>query len=61
MTATPSCAASSTPAAAVAGKQARVIGSLQHPLVAGDRAGVARLLRELAPMYAQLQASLSGG
>jgi hypothetical protein len=48
-------------AAAIAGEQARVIGSLQHPLVTGDRAGVARLLRELAPMYAQLQASLSGG
>jgi hypothetical protein len=26
-----------------------------------DRARVARLLRELAPMYAQLRASLSGG
>jgi hypothetical protein len=48
-------------AAAIAGEQARVIGALQHPLVAGDRAGLARLLRELAPMYAQLQASLSGG
>ena len=46
---------------AIAGEQARVIGSLQHPLVAGDHAGVARLLRELAPMYAQLQASLPGG
>lgn len=48
-------------AAAIAGEQARVIGALQHPLVAGDRTGLARLLRELAPMYAQLQASLPGG
>jgi hypothetical protein len=48
-------------AAAIAGEQARVIGSLQHPLVTGDRAGVARVLRELAPTYARLQASLLGG
>lgn len=48
-------------AAAIAGEQARVIGALQHPLVTGDRIGVARLVRKLAPMYAQLQASLPGG
>jgi hypothetical protein len=48
-------------AAGIAGEQAQVVGALQHPLVTGDCATVARLLRRLAPMYAQLQASLPGG
>jgi hypothetical protein len=47
-------------AAAIADEQAQVIGALQHPLMTGDRAGVARLLRKLAPMYEQLRASLPG-
>lgn len=45
-------------AAGIADAQARVIGALQYPLVTGDRTAVARLLRELAPMYAQLRTSL---
>jgi hypothetical protein len=48
-------------AAGIANEQARVIGALQHPLVTGDRATVARLLRQLAPMYAQLHAALPSG
>ena len=39
-------------AAGIAGEQARAVGALQHPLVTGDRATVAMLLRRLAPMYA---------
>jgi hypothetical protein len=48
-------------AAGIADEQARIVGALQHPLVTGDRATVARLLRRLAPMYEQLQASLPAG
>ena len=48
-------------AAGIADEQARLVGALQHPLVTGDRATVARLLRRLAPMYEQLQASLPAG
>lgn len=48
-------------AAAIADEQAHVIGALQHPVMTGDRADVARLLRKLAPMYEQLRASLPGG
>ena len=45
-------------AAGIADQQARILGAVQHPLVTGDRAAVARLLRQLAPMYAELHASL---
>ncbi|WP_343714552.1 hypothetical protein [Inquilinus sp.] len=45
-------------AAAVMDRQARLIGALQHPLVAGDDAAAAALLRRLAPSYAELQAVL---
>jgi hypothetical protein len=48
-------------AAGIADEQARLAGALQHPLVAGDRITVARLLRRLAPTYEQLRASLPGG
>ncbi|HEX4256793.1 MAG TPA: hypothetical protein VH089_16995 [Streptosporangiaceae bacterium] len=46
-------------AAGIADQQARILGAVQHPLVTGDRATVARLLRQLAPRYAELRASLS--
>lgn len=36
------------------------VGALQYPLVSGDRTTVARLLRQLAPTYEQLGASLPG-
>lgn len=45
-------------AAAIMDRQARLIGALQHPLVAGDDAAAAALLRRLAPSYAELQAAL---
>jgi hypothetical protein len=45
-------------AAAIADEQAWLVGALQYPLVTGDRATVARLLRRLAPLYAKLRASL---
>ncbi len=45
-------------AAAVMDGQARLIGALQHPLVAGDDAAAAALLRRLAPSYAELLAAL---
>jgi hypothetical protein len=48
-------------AAGIADEQARLVGALQYPLVTGDRATMARLLRRLAPMYAQLQAVMTGG
>lgn len=46
-------------AAAVMDRQARLIGALQHPLVAGDDTAAAALLRRLAPSYAELQAALA--
>jgi hypothetical protein len=48
-------------AASIAGEQARLVGAMQYPLVAGDRITLARLLRRLAPTYEQLRASLPGG
>lgn len=45
-------------AAAVMDRQARLIGALQHPLVAGDDTAAAALLRRLAPSYAELLAAL---
>jgi hypothetical protein len=41
-------------------RQACLIGSLQHPLVAGDDAGAAAILRSLAPVYGELLAALEG-
>ncbi len=38
-------------------RQARLIGSLQYPLVAGDHAKAADWLRMLAPTYEELQAA----
>lgn len=46
-------------AAQIVEDQARLVGAMQHPLVTGDCATVARLLRQLAPMYEQLRVSLS--
>ena len=48
-------------AASIADRQARLVGALQYPLVTGDRSAVAGLLRQLAPTYEQLGASLPGG
>ncbi|UNI15417.1 hypothetical protein JDV02_001952 [Purpureocillium takamizusanense] len=45
-------------AADIATRQARLVGALQHPLVVGDDARAARLLRELAPTYEALRAAL---
>ncbi|MGV9307140.1 hypothetical protein ACWDLG_27535 [Nonomuraea sp. NPDC003727] len=45
--------------AAVAERQARIVGGLQRPLVAGDDAALAAGLRELAPTYEQLHAALT--
>lgn len=46
-------------AAAVAATQARLVGSLQHPMVTGDLPAAAAALRALAPTYDQLRAALS--
>ncbi|RZQ60208.1 hypothetical protein [Amycolatopsis suaedae] len=45
-------------AARVAGTQARLVGSLQYPLVTRDGATVAAILRRLAPTYDELAAAL---
>jgi hypothetical protein len=45
-------------AARIAAAQARLIGSLQHPLVVGDDARAAAALRALAPTYGELLAVL---
>lgn len=45
-------------AARVAATQARLVGALQHPLVVGDGAKAAALLRRLAPTYEELEAAL---
>lgn len=45
-------------AALIAARQARLIGSLQHPLVTGDDARAATALRALAPTYGELLAVL---
>lgn len=47
-----------TDAARIAATQARLIGSLQHPLVVGDDARAAAALRALAPSYDELLAVL---
>jgi hypothetical protein len=46
-------------AAAIAGRQARLVGGLQYPLVARDDAAVATALRLLAPTYQELAQALS--
>lgn len=46
--------------AAVADEQARIVGGLQQPLVAGDDAALAAGLRKLAPTYERLRAALAG-
>jgi hypothetical protein len=46
-------------AAAIAAEQARLVGSLQHPLVIRDFPKAAAALRELAPTYERLRAALS--
>ena len=45
-------------AAAIAATQARLVGSLQHPMVTGDLPAAAAALRALAPTYDQLRAAL---
>ncbi|MBE1207033.1 hypothetical protein [Aminobacter carboxidus] len=47
-----------TEAARIAGKQARLIGGMQYPLVVGHDASAAAALRELAPTYDMLRAAL---
>lgn len=47
-----------TEAAAIAAGQARLIGSLQHPLVVGDDKTAATQLLKLAPTYERLRAVL---
>lgn len=39
-------------------QQARLIGALQHPLVVGDDAAAATLLRALAPTYRELRSAM---
>jgi hypothetical protein len=46
-------------AAAVAERQARLVGGLQYPLVRGDRERVIEMLARLAPTYAELDAALA--
>ncbi|GAA2615512.1 hypothetical protein GCM10010399_53150 [Dactylosporangium fulvum] len=48
-------------AADVAATQARLVGSLQHPMVTGDLPRAAAALRELAPTYDQLRDVLVRG
>jgi hypothetical protein len=45
-------------AAAIAATQARLVGSLQRPMVTGNHAAAATTLRELAPTYEALRAAL---
>ena len=47
------------PASAVAARQARLVGGLQHPLVTGHGAEAVALLRDLAPTYAELDEALA--
>ncbi|MHA6630355.1 hypothetical protein ACU61A_33360 [Pseudonocardia sichuanensis] len=47
-------------ASAVAERQARLVGGLQRPLVGGDGDSAVVILRDLAPTYAELEASLAG-
>lgn len=46
-------------AAAIADRQARLVGALQYPLVQDDRTAAAALLRRLAPTYREMAAALA--
>lgn len=46
-------------AAAIAARQARLVGSLQHDIVTGHPASAAQTLRQLAPTYDELASALS--
>jgi hypothetical protein len=46
-------------AAGIAARQARLVGSLQYPVVAGGYATAGAALRELAPTYDELRAALA--
>jgi hypothetical protein len=46
-------------AAAITGRQARLVGGLQYPLVTRDDAAAAAALRALAPTYDELARALS--
>jgi len=48
-----------TAAAEIAAGQARLVGSLQHPMVTGNLPPAAAALRELAPTYDRLRAALA--
>ncbi|MFD6231793.1 hypothetical protein ACFWFZ_33815 [Streptomyces sp. NPDC060232] len=48
-------------AARIAQRQARILGSLQYPLVHGDDQAAAAQLRHLAPTYAQLRTAINAG
>lgn len=45
-------------AAGIAATQARLVGSMQYPMVTGDFPSAAAALRDLAPTYDQLRAAL---
>ena len=45
-------------AATIAATQARLVGSMQHPMVTGNSPSAAAALRELAPTYDRLRATL---
>jgi hypothetical protein len=47
-------------AAEIAAAQARLVGSMQYPMVTGDFPAAAAALRALAPTYDQLRDALSG-
>ncbi len=48
-----------SPAAAIAQRQARLLGNLQYPLLHGDDEAAATRLRQLAPTYAELRTALA--
>lgn len=48
-----------TDAASIAANQARLVGSMQHPMVTGNLPLAAAALRELAPTYDRLRAALA--
>ncbi|AKH82689.1 hypothetical protein AA958_11110 [Streptomyces sp. CNQ-509] len=48
-------------AAAVLQEQARLVGAVQYPLVRGDGAALAAVLRRLAPTYGRLREVLAAG
>jgi hypothetical protein len=48
-----------TEAAEIAARQARLVGSLQHPMATGALPPAAAALRELAPTYDRLRAALA--